>query len=89
MKVVRAHDVLPEPPITDGDALRLMTIAEVASELRCSKGHVQNLIRGRVPSLLPLPVLHIGRRMLIRRQALLRWMVALENRPVLSRSHRD
>jgi excisionase family DNA binding protein len=56
----------------------ILTVIEVAAELRCSKAHVHNIITGKVGSLPPLPVLRIGRRVLIRREALLRWMEWLE-----------
>ena len=72
MKALRAHDVLPEPPPPDDDPL--LTIAQVARELRCSKGHVQNLIRGRVPRTRPLPSVTLGRRRLIRFASLREWI---------------
>jgi excisionase family DNA binding protein len=58
----------------------VLTIAEVARELRCSKAHLHNVINGKVHGLPPLPVLRIGRRMLIRHEALKAWMLSLEAR---------
>jgi hypothetical protein len=58
----------------------VLTMSEVARELRCSKTHVHNIIAGRVHDLPPMPVVRIGRRIIIRRDALLRWMVWIENR---------
>ena len=58
----------------------VLTVAEVARELRCSKAHVHNIINGRVPHLPPLPVLRIGRRMLIRYDGLKTWMLSIEAR---------
>ncbi len=78
MKVLRAHDVLPQAAAPVNDPLRLMTVPEVARELRCSKAHLFNVIHSKVAGLPPLPVLNIGRRVLIRREALLRWMELLE-----------
>jgi len=78
MKVLRAHDILPEPPLTDDDPLRLMTISEVARELRCSKGHVQNLIHGRVLHTSQLPSVPLGRRRMVRRSSLHEWILATE-----------
>ena len=42
------------------DAMTIMTIQEVADELRCSKGHVYHLIKGTVPGVTPLPCLQLG-----------------------------
>ena len=79
-KPLRVHDysapVFPE----NGDGI--LTIAEAAHELRCSKAHVHNVIHGKVPDLPPLPVLRIGRRVLIRHEALKAWMLSVEAREV-------
>ena len=56
----------------------LLTIAQVARELRCSKGHVQNLIRGRVSRTHPLPSVPLGRRRLVRFASLREWVRANE-----------
>jgi len=58
----------------------VLTVPEAARLLRCSKAHLFHVIAGKVDSLPPLPVLRIGRRVLIRREALLRWMECLEGR---------
>lgn len=58
----------------------VLTVAEIAHELRCSKAHVHNVIRGKVPGLPPLPVLRIGRRVLIRYEGLRAWMLQVEAR---------
>jgi excisionase family DNA binding protein len=60
----------------DGEGIipdEILTVAEVAEELRCSKAHVHNCINGRVAGVSPLPAIHMGRRELIRRSALERW----------------
>lgn len=72
MKVLRAHDILPE--VSGDDALRLLTIPEVARELRCSKNHVANLTAGRVRGIRPLPSLTLGRRRLVRESSLREWI---------------
>jgi excisionase family DNA binding protein len=51
----------------------ILTVSEVAVELRCSKAHVHNAINGKVAGVSPLPAIHMGRRRLIRRSALERW----------------
>ena len=79
-KVLRAHDYLPPTFPEDGNVL--LTVAEAARELRCSKAHVHNIIVGKVPGLPPLPVLRIGRRVLIRHEALRAWMLSVEAREI-------
>jgi len=56
----------------------VLTVAEVAAELRCSKAHVHNAINGKVAGVSPLPAIHMGRRKLVRRSALERWKRANE-----------
>jgi hypothetical protein len=56
----------------------LLTIAEVAIELRCSKAHVCNAISGRLKNVSPLPAISMGRRKLVRRSALHSWLRANE-----------
>ena len=64
---LRAHD-FPAPVFPEyGNGI--LTVAEAARELRCSKAHVHNIIHGKVEGLPPLPVLRIGRRVLIRPRA--------------------
>jgi excisionase family DNA binding protein len=52
----------------------ILTVAEVASRLRCSKAHVCNAINGKVRGVTPLPAIHMGRRKLIRASALTAWL---------------
>lgn len=51
----------------------ILTAAEVASELRCSKAHVYNAIAGKIGGVSALPAISMGRRKLVRRSALERW----------------
>ena len=79
MKALRAHDYEAQgPPFAEEDPLRLMTIGEVARELRCSKGHVQHLIHGKVPHTRPLPSVPLGRRRMVRRSSLQEWIRVTE-----------
>lgn len=57
----------------------VLTVIEVARELRCSKGHVHNLILGKVQGVAPLPAMLLGRRRLVRRASLYAWMEANEH----------
>jgi excisionase family DNA binding protein len=57
---------------------RVLTVAEVARELRCSKAHVHNLINGRVSGVKPLPAIPLGRRRIVRRESLNDWIASNE-----------
>lgn len=58
----------------------ILTVIEVAAELRCSKAHVHHLIAGTVPGVRPLPSLWLGRRRLILRETFEEWIRANERR---------
>jgi len=51
-----------------------LTIPEAAGVLRCSRAHVYNLLNGRVSGIPTLPSINLGRRKVIRRETLIRWM---------------
>ena len=55
----------------------VLTATELAVELRCSKAHVHNLLKGKFSGL-RLPSIRIGRRVLVRREALCEWLKAVE-----------
>lgn len=59
----------------------ILTLGEAAQLLRCSKGHLQNVLRGKVANVPPLPCIRIGRRILFRREALEHWLEASESLP--------
>ena len=59
----------------------LLTVSEVAIDLRCSKAHVCKTIRGRVPGVTPLPAISMGRRKLVRRSSLEQWKRENEHLP--------
>ena len=61
----------------------VMTVAEVAADLRCSKAHVYNAINGRVAGVTALPAICMGRRKLVRLTTLEVWKAA--NEPALGR----
>jgi excisionase family DNA binding protein len=56
----------------------LLTLSDAAQLLRCSKAHVGEAVAGRVPGCPRIPAVSLGRRKLIRRQALLAWIEANE-----------
>lgn len=66
--------------LAPADALSpsVLTLRELASELRCSKAHLSHIINGKVAGLPPLPVARIGRRVIIRREVFERWLSTLE-----------
>jgi helix-turn-helix protein len=51
----------------------ILTVAEVAAELRCSKAHVHSAINGKLAGVSRLPAIHMGRRKLVRRSSLEPW----------------
>jgi excisionase family DNA binding protein len=57
----------------------ILTVAEVAIELRCSKAHVYNAIAGKIDGVGALPAICMGRRKLVRRLALEHWIETNEN----------
>jgi excisionase family DNA binding protein len=61
----------------------VLTVPEVARELRCSKAHVFNLIRGTVHGARQLPALWLGRRRLVRRSSLEEWIKENEHGAML------
>jgi excisionase family DNA binding protein len=58
----------------------ILTIQEVANDLRCSKAHVYNAINGTVEGVSPLPAIQMGRRKLVRRSTLEHWKESNETR---------
>ncbi len=61
------------------DDFGLLTLGAVAELLHCSKAHVSNVIAGRVPGCPPIPAVSLGRRKLVRREALRSWIEHNEN----------
>ena len=51
----------------------ILTVRDVALELRCSVAHVYNVISGKVKNVSRLPAISIGRRKLIQRDSLEEW----------------
>jgi len=51
----------------------VLTVRDVALELRCSMAHVQRVINGRVKNVSKLPAIRMGRRMLVMRDTLEDW----------------
>jgi hypothetical protein len=60
----------------------VLTVAEVAESLRCSKAHVYKAINGKVAGVSALPVISLGRRKLVRSCAFEQWKCANEQTAV-------
>ena len=58
----------------------VLTLEEVAEELRVSKAHTAKLAAGKVSGVPPLPAIRLGRRVLVRRSSLERWKIDSEAR---------
>src|ERR1039457_1102700 len=54
--------------------LGLLTLADVAELLHCSKAHVCKAVSGRVRGCPPIPAVSLGRRKLVRRETVLSWI---------------
>jgi hypothetical protein len=54
----------------------LLSLADAAELLRCSKAHVSKAVSGRIPGCAAIPCVTLGRRKLIRRSSLLAWLAA-------------
>jgi hypothetical protein len=54
----------------------ILTVNEVAKELRCSKAHVANALLGKIKGLPRLTHMPLGRRKVIRREWLQPWLEA-------------
>ena len=52
----------------------ILTLDEAASLLRISKAHASKLARGLVRGTKAFPVIRLGRRVLVRRDALFQWL---------------
>jgi hypothetical protein len=52
----------------------LLTLADVARLLHCSKAHACNAVAGRVRGCPPIPAVSLGRRKLVRRETLVAWI---------------
>lgn len=59
---------------------QILTVPEVAADLRLSRAHVYKVIKGEVPGVSALPALTIGRRRLVRRSSLELWKAGNERR---------
>ena len=62
-----------EAKITVAILREVLTVRDVALELRCSIAHVYNVINGEVKNVPRLPTIAIGRRKLIQRDILEEW----------------
>jgi hypothetical protein len=56
------------------DKFDLLTLTDVAQLLHCSKAHVGKVIDGRVTGCSVIPCIRLGRRKLVRREALAVWL---------------
>ncbi len=51
----------------------ILTVAEIASELRCSQRHVRRLLNGKIQGVTRLPHLSLGRKKVVQRSHFERW----------------
>lgn len=60
------------------ESFDLLTLADAAELLHCSKAHVCKAVSGRVPGCPPIPAVSLGSRKLIWREALRLWIESNE-----------
>jgi excisionase family DNA binding protein len=53
---------------------QVLTLRQVAEQLRISKAHLSNILNSRVPGVPPLRYARIGRRILIKQEWLDEWL---------------
>jgi excisionase family DNA binding protein len=56
----------------------VLTLEQAARLMQCSKAHLLNVLHGRVSNVPPIPCVRIGRRILLRPEAVQRWLLAVE-----------
>ena len=56
----------------------LLTLGEIAFELRCSKAHASKIINGKVRGISAIPSIRIGRRPVVRRSTFEKWKADCE-----------
>lgn len=61
------------------DGPEIMDIKTAASYLGVSRSHLSHILAGRIPGLPAIPHVRAGRRALIRRAVIDRWLVEQEN----------
>jgi len=61
-------------PTTTDSLPVVLTLGETARFLRVSKATASNLARGKVRGVKALPVVRVGRRVIVRRESLLDWL---------------
>ena len=64
----------PTMPLNGLQDFDLLTLADVARVLLCSKAHACKAVAGRIAGSPPIPAVHLGRRILVRRASLLTWI---------------
>jgi hypothetical protein len=59
---------------TQLETFDLLTLADAAKLLHCSKAHICKAVSGRIQGCPPIPAVSLGRRKLIRRETLRLWI---------------
>lgn len=79
MAMNRTNCENPEETPMPQHVQRVLTLGEAAQVIRCSKAHLLNIVHGRVANVPPVPYVRVGRRLLVRRESLERWLAAIES----------
>jgi len=81
MSASPSHPVAVPVDVKAGVVSKVLSLAEAATLVRCSRAHLCNLIHNRVPGVPHLPSVRIGRRVLFRRESLERSKPACQREP--------
>jgi predicted DNA-binding transcriptional regulator AlpA len=73
-----AHDAVVHMNAPDTTS-RVLNLAEAAGFVRCSRSHLCNIVKGKVPGVPKLASVRIGRRVLFRRETLEQWLREVES----------
>jgi excisionase family DNA binding protein len=71
--------------MTEAPATEILDVDEVAQLLRSSTAHVRNLLNGNIPGLPRIPHVRAGRKLLVRRSVLMKWMEEQESNAATER----
>lgn len=78
-------------PVSDQSSLpnTILTVTEIAAELRCSKAQVYKLMNGSVKERTVLPHIALGRKRVVRRSSFEAWKAANETATIRSTSEME
>jgi excisionase family DNA binding protein len=74
MSASPSHPVAARVELKAGAIAKVLSLAEAAAFVRCSRARLCNVIHHKVPGVPHLPSVRIGRRVLFRRESIEQWL---------------